>query len=221
MKKTMAGSDRSRHYHLAGGLCACGISGIPGKPPAGTPESMVVGLPSPPESSALVYIADEQHFFADNGLNVTIKEYDTGVNAVNDMITTNSPDIAVATEYIIVGKAFEQEKIYGIGSIARQEIFYHRRPERPWNSERFRPRRGKRSVSPRGQFRRFYLGRFLELHGISLRDVTIVDTSARRNLTTPSETGRSTRFCLGHLCQIPLEIGWVPMPSSGRIRVAS
>ena len=91
------------------------------KPYAVTPEPIMVG--SPPESSALVHIADDQHFFAENGLNVTIKEYDTGLHAVNDMIKDNNPEIAVAAEYIIVGKAFEQEKIVGVGTIAKQDTF--------------------------------------------------------------------------------------------------
>ncbi len=30
----------------------------------------------------------------------------------------------MAAEYIIVEKAFEQEKVYGVGTIARQQIFY-------------------------------------------------------------------------------------------------
>lgn len=39
---------------------------------AGQTESISIGIP-PLESSALIYIAEDQHFFADNGLNVTVR----------------------------------------------------------------------------------------------------------------------------------------------------
>jgi NitT/TauT family transport system substrate-binding protein len=146
-----------------------------GKSPAVTPESLVVGLPSPPESSALVYIAEDQHLFADNGLNVSIKEYDTGLHAVNDMIAEKNPDIAVAAEYIIVGKAFQREKIYGVASISRQDIFsiVGRKDHGIQNVSDLK---GKKIGAVPGTIAAFYLGRFLELHGIRLSDVTIVDT---------------------------------------------
>jgi ABC-type nitrate/sulfonate/bicarbonate transport system substrate-binding protein len=145
----------------------------PSKPDVGTPEPIVVG--SPPESSALIYIADDQHFFAQNGLNVTIKEYDTGIHAVNDMITDNDPDISVAAEYIIVGKAFEHEKVQGIGTILRQQIFslVARKDHGIYNVSDLK---GKRIGVTPGTISGFYLGRFLELHNLNLRDVTLVDT---------------------------------------------
>lgn len=146
------------------------------KPYAGTPESIVIGLPSPAESSALVYIADDQHFFAENGINVTIKEYDTGLHAVEDMLSYQNPDIAVAAEYIIVGKAFEQEKIYGISSIARQQIFYLI-ARKDHGIENVSDLRGKKIGAAPGTISGFYLGRYLELHNINLGDATIVDTS--------------------------------------------
>jgi ABC-type nitrate/sulfonate/bicarbonate transport system substrate-binding protein len=146
-----------------------------GKPPASTPESLVVGLPSPLESSALVYIADDQHLFADNGLNVTIKEYDTGLHAVNDMLLEKNPVMAVAAEYIIVGKAFQQEKICGVASIARQEIF-SLIGRKDLGIQNVSDLKGKKIGIAPGTISAFYVGRFLELHGISLQDVTIVDT---------------------------------------------
>lgn len=145
----------------------------PSKPYTGTPESIVIG--TPPESSALIYIADEQHFFTENGLNITIKEYDTGIHAVNDMITDNNPDIAVAAEYIIVGKAFEHEKVKGIAAVTRQQIFYLvARKDHGINN--VSDLKGKRIGVTPGTISGFYLGRYLELNNINLQDITIVDT---------------------------------------------
>jgi ABC-type nitrate/sulfonate/bicarbonate transport system substrate-binding protein len=147
----------------------------PSKPYGGTPESIVVGLPSPAESSALLYIADEQHYFAANGLNVTLKEYDTGIHAVNDMLANKTPDIAVAAEFIIVGKAFEHEKVQGIGAISRQQIFYLV-ARKDHGIENVSDLKGKRIGVTPGTIAGFYLGRYLELHNIDLQDVTLVDT---------------------------------------------
>ena len=38
------------------------------------------------ESSIPIFVAEDQKFFTHNGLNVTIKYYDTGLKAVNGML---------------------------------------------------------------------------------------------------------------------------------------
>jgi len=48
-------------------------------------ESISIGIP-PLESSALIYIAEDQHFFADNGLNVTIRVYEPAIAGVDGML---------------------------------------------------------------------------------------------------------------------------------------
>jgi NitT/TauT family transport system substrate-binding protein len=89
---------------------------------SGPPESVVVGTP-PQDTSALIYIAQDQNFFADNGLNVTIKNYDAGLYAVNGLIA-NEVDIAAAAEFVLVGKALNNEKISAIGSTDKYESVY-------------------------------------------------------------------------------------------------
>jgi NitT/TauT family transport system substrate-binding protein len=140
----------------------------------GMPVSITIGEPMLLESSGLIYIADDRHFFADNGLNVTIKSYDTGYNAVNGMLNKEN-DIAVATEFVIVGKALEQEKICSIGIIAKYQTYYI--IGRIDNGiENASDLGGKRIGYTRGTVGEFYLGRFLELHGFNLGDVTLVNT---------------------------------------------
>lgn len=48
-------------------------------------KSIAIGTPLN-ESSALIYIAEEQHFFTGNGLNVTVRDYDFGALALNGML---------------------------------------------------------------------------------------------------------------------------------------
>lgn len=143
------------------------------KPYEGMIESITIGEPMLLESSGLIYIADDQHFFTDNGLNVTIKGYDTGFNAVNGMLN-DEIDLAVATEFVIVGKAFQQEKIYSIGSIAKYQTYYliGRKDKGIENASDLR---GKTIGFTHGTVGEFYLGRFLDLHGINPGNVTLVD----------------------------------------------
>jgi ABC-type nitrate/sulfonate/bicarbonate transport system substrate-binding protein len=53
------------------------------KPYDGPMESISIGA-TLLESSGPLFIAKEQNFFTENGLNVTIKYYDVGLNAVNE-----------------------------------------------------------------------------------------------------------------------------------------
>ncbi len=126
-------------------------------------------------------IADEQHFFADNGLNVTIKNYATGSDAVDNLLKGDN-DIAVATEFIIVKNAFKNENIIGIGSIARSENNYLIIGRIDRGVENVSDLKGKKIGVPIETIGDFYLGRFLELHGISLRDVTIVDVRPEQSV---------------------------------------
>jgi NitT/TauT family transport system substrate-binding protein len=140
---------------------------------AGEPEPISIGVPKMIDSSALIFIADDQHFFADNGLNVTIKEYDAGLYAVDDMLN-GSNDIAVATEFVLVGKVFKGEKVSSIGSIAKYQSHYLiGRKDR--GIEKVTDLKGKKVGLAKGTSGEFYLSRYLELHGISLADVTLID----------------------------------------------
>ena len=51
---------------------------------SGRPESITIGT-APLELAALIFIAEDQGFFAGNGLNVTIKNYDTALASVAGM----------------------------------------------------------------------------------------------------------------------------------------
>ena len=49
-------------------------------------ESVSVGVSTPLEANTLPYVAETQGFFRENGLKVTIRNYDTGVAAIADML---------------------------------------------------------------------------------------------------------------------------------------
>jgi NitT/TauT family transport system substrate-binding protein len=129
---------------------------------------------SPFESTALFWIAEDQGFFKKNGLNVTTKKYDSGAAAL-DGVVNNEADIAVGiSEFPLVRKAFENLPVRAIGSIDKGDFIYlvARRDHGIVNVSDLK---GKRIGTTIGTIAEFHLGRFLMLHGMTLRDITLVD----------------------------------------------
>jgi len=146
---------------------------------AGKIESISVAY-SPFESVALFWIAEDQQFFKGNGLNVTSHRYDTGADALNGVLNGEA-NIAVGTnEFPLVVRALNQERISTIGSISQSEFIYLvGRADR--GIANVSDLKGKRIGTTFGTIAHFYLGRFLNLNGINIQDVTLVD------LRTPIE----------------------------------
>jgi NitT/TauT family transport system substrate-binding protein len=144
----------------------------PKKQYTGQPESINIGT-SPFEVSGLIFIAQDQGFFANNGLNATIKMYDAGIIAM-DALYAGDLDVATAAELVFVRNVLNDKKIHGIASIGKSDFHYiiARKDKGIFNISDLK---GKKIGVARGTSADFYLGRFLELHGIKLQDVTIVN----------------------------------------------
>lgn len=76
---------------------------------AGKLETIRLGLPRL-EQNALIYIAEQQGFFAQNSLKIVVKDYDSGVTAV-DALLKGEVDLAEAAEFPFVGAVLRQEQI--------------------------------------------------------------------------------------------------------------
>jgi len=141
-----------------------------------TEESMdpVTIAYSPFESTALFWVAEDQHFFKKNGLNLTQRKYDSGAAALGG-VANGEADIAVGiSEFPLVRKAFENVPVRAIGNIDKGNFIYlvARRDHGIVNVSDLK---GKRIGTAKGTIAEFYLGRFLMLHGITMRDITLVD----------------------------------------------
>ncbi len=76
---------------------------------SGSLETITIAVP-PLEQNALLYVADQKRFFADQGLSIVIKDYDSGVTAINGMLKGEA-DIAEAAEFPFVRAVFQNENI--------------------------------------------------------------------------------------------------------------
>ena len=152
---------------IAFGLCSCSRGNYSDKM-----EPITIGT-LPYEGSALIYIAEKQKLFKANGLDISIKDYETGL-ATTDALKKGEVDVAACAEFIIVGRAFQKEKILNIATIAKNlnELIIGRTDK---GIKTFTDLKGKKVGVPRKTVAEFYLGRFLELNGMSIKEITLVD----------------------------------------------
>lgn len=141
----------------------------------GKTESITIGNAQSLECDTLIYIAEDQNFFAQNGLNVTIRDYTSGMEAVNALFK-GEVDLAATAEFPLVKKALNQEKVSAIVSIDKSQLqdLIGRKDRGIENISDFK---GRRIGVTLGTIAQFYLGRFLVLHGINLQDVTVVNVN--------------------------------------------
>jgi NitT/TauT family transport system substrate-binding protein len=124
-------------------------------------------------SAALIYIAQDRGFFARENLTVNLEDYATGVSAI-DAVSQGKINIAWSSEYPLVRKSFSKEGISAFVVINRftDQYIFGRHDSGIKNISDLK---GKSIGLPRNTIAEFYLTRFLELNGISLSDVSLVD----------------------------------------------
>ncbi len=136
------------------------------------PESITIGS-LPYDYSALIFIADDQGFFAKNGLNATVRTYVSTLDSAAG-IENGDVDVSLLPEYSIATEAFKKENISVIGSIDKyQSVYLICRKDH--GIESVSDLRGKKIGATCGTIGEFYLGRFLNLRGINMEEVTLVD----------------------------------------------
>lgn len=142
-------------------------------------DSLVVSY-SPFHTLALLWTADEQGFFGQNGLSVTLREYATGA-ASADGVLHGEADISIGvSEFALVGRALKKESFRILACVDQGEhLVVVARKDR--GIEEPSDLKGKTVGTTIGTIAEFYLGRFLELNGMSTQDVTVID------LKTPAE----------------------------------
>ena len=130
------------------------------KPYAGKMESINVAY-SPFESVTLFWVAEEQNFFSQNGLNVTSHKYDTGAGALDGVLNGEAEIVVGTTEFPFTARVLNEARIRTIGSISKSEFTYLvGRADRGINE--VSDLKGKTIGTTFGTIAHFYLGRFLE-----------------------------------------------------------
>jgi NitT/TauT family transport system substrate-binding protein len=139
---------------------------------SGPLDTVTIGVP-PLEQNALLYIADHEKFFVKNGLNIVIKDYDTGVTAINGMLKGEA-DIAGAAEFPFVRAVFQKEKISVIACYDKfgNDYIVGRKDQ---GITKISNLKGKRIGVALKTINEFYLGQFLASNGMDTGDVVLID----------------------------------------------
>ncbi len=134
--------------------------------------------------SAVIYVADAQGFFKKRGVDVAIKDYGTGVMALDDLIVDKA-DIATCAEFVFVLQSFRQPSLRipaAIWTGANHDLIV--RTDHgigtPQNLK------GKRIAVMRGSSIEFFLHHYLVLNGIPVSSVKVVNLG-------PAETVKALR----------------------------
>jgi len=136
------------------------------------PDAIVVGTP-PTESNALVYVAADMGFFRANDLNVTLKNYNTAVDAVAGL-ESGRADVSIMSEYLVVNETLNHQNLSVVGCIDKAQIQYLV-GRRDRGIAVIEDLAGKKIGTHVNAIEEFYLGRLLDLHGIGLQNVTLVN----------------------------------------------
>jgi len=130
------------------------------------------------DTGALVYVAQEQGYFADNDLDVIIKDYEAGKLAA-DALLAGEADISTSADFVLVSNSFEHDNLRVLGTVALANLVeLVTRKDTGINQPS--DLKGKKVGITKKSAGEFFLGTFLAFKGLSVQDVKIVDL-------TPSE----------------------------------
>ncbi len=124
-------------------------------------------------TGALIYVAEDQRFFEDNGLDVTIRGYGSG-KACADALINAEADICTSAGFVFVSNSFDHADLRVFGTIATAQVKeLIVRKDRGITTIDDLP--GKRIGVTRKSGAEFLLGVFLTLNALSYEAVELVD----------------------------------------------
>ena len=124
-------------------------------------------------TGALVYIAEDQGFFEENGLEVTLKSYGSG-KACADALIDGEADISTSAGFVFVSNSIEHSDLRVFGTVATKQVkeLVARKDK---GIATINDLVGKKIGVTKKSGAEFQLGVFLTFNGISQKDVELVD----------------------------------------------
>ncbi len=125
------------------------------------------------EFSSLIFIAENQGYFEENGLDVTVNEYETGLGPVQAVLAGDA-DFATAAEFVLVSNSFHHEDLKALSTIDLvNAIELVARKDRGINNPA--NLKGKKIAIPQKTQAEFFLGSFLIFNSLSIDDIEVID----------------------------------------------
>ncbi len=134
-------------------------------------EEIIIGATTQ-ELSTLIWIAEEKGYFEENGLDATIKAYDTGIET-KDALLADEVDVADTVDFVITSLGLEGVDVKVLASIDTASIDYIiARKDKGILS--LSDLKNKKIGIKLGSSAEYYLGRTLLFNNLSLQDVELV-----------------------------------------------
>ena len=124
------------------------------------------------EFSGLIWIAENKGYFKDNGLDVTIKTRQSGVEAMQDLLD-GSADISDEAEFVAVAQSFDRNDFKILASIDSISAMYTV-ARKDHGIGQISDLKGKKIGVTKGSQAEFFLGTFLTFNNLNLSDVQII-----------------------------------------------
>lgn len=141
-------------------------------------ESLTVGT-YVSDLSSLIWIAKDRGYFSEQGLDIKLKEYESGVAAIKDLLAGNT-DLAAASEFVVVRNLPERPDLRIISSIDQMGDEIKLVARKDHGIARISDIRNKRIGLLRNSMAEYYLDILMTMQDIPSQDIQIVDL-------TPSE----------------------------------
>jgi NitT/TauT family transport system substrate-binding protein len=126
------------------------------------------------------YVAQDQGFFKENGLEVEVRQYPTGI-ATTEALIKGEAELAWSAELPFITRVFDREPISIIAVSSRfGDQYLFGRKDR--GIENVSDLREKKIGVPMHTIAEFYLARFLELNGLNINDVYLVDVKPPQSM---------------------------------------
>lgn len=138
---------------------------------SGIKEAVRIGI-ARESLAALAIIAEDQKFFLQEGLDTTIKHYDSGKLALTGM-TASEVNLATVADTPIVFSSFEREDFSIIATIGSSDNEPRIIARKDKGIQKPGDLRGKRIATQKGSAVHFFLHRFLIKNGLSEKNVVL------------------------------------------------
>lgn len=133
-----------------------------------------ITLAAYPDYAYPVYIAKTKGFFAENGLDVTIKSFEAGRLAM-DALLKNEADIATAADFVFVSDSFDNDDIRTLGTVTISETTHELVARKDKKIDKIADLKGKKIGVTKKTSGEYYLGTFLIYNNLEIKDIRIID----------------------------------------------
>lgn len=129
---------------------------------------------------ATVWVAEKLGYFKEAGLNLTIKEFDSGRNALENMLKNKSINMATVAQTPVVFNSFNKEDYVIIATMAHSIDDVKVLARKDHGIKTANDLKGKKIGATLRSTGHYFLEGFLTNHNMSLKDVDLHDVNAAK-----------------------------------------